>query len=391
LIRNLSIGIALLAIAAIGFWMGLYYAGGAAVRSLVACLLTFGVVWVLLHLNVLRQRYGGLLALGIVALLGAAMPFVEGAFRRLDDLARERLAGQTPSQTATNSVPPPPPTLATAPPAPPTIPLPPEDAPALAGADLGVSSAPKAPAKASRASSSADKPKAPLNTRPIGADGNLRELLVPEPPAGSGKLVRVKEDVKVELDGRPTVIRGGTIAPFKELSDGQVTFLAGDHEISIDMDLVTFTGASREKPEDITRLAKLEVARRYPKLREADSRENVLYVTRVKELELDPDMKEVFFKDPKWPLVIGEQLAQQEGWTRADLATPEDRAEGDGAATPPTPEPGAGPAPENPAPADKKEGAAPEVPANELPAKNEPLLPPNAPPIPQESEPPPAK
>ena len=49
--RNLAWGIALLALAAIGYWLGLYYAGGAATRTLVACLLTFGVVWLLLHFN----------------------------------------------------------------------------------------------------------------------------------------------------------------------------------------------------------------------------------------------------------------------------------------------------------------------------------------------------
>ena len=388
LIRNLSIGIALLALAAIAFWMGIYYAGGAAVRALVACLLTFGIVWVLLHLNVLRQRYGGLLALGIVALLGAAMPFMEGGFRRLDDLARERLAGQAPSQVAASSVPPPPPTLATAPPAPPTIPLPPEDSPTLAGADVAVPATAKAPAKASRAGAPAEKPKTPLNTKPIGTDGLLRELLVPEPPPGSGKLVRVKEDVKVELEGRPTVIRGGTIAPFKELSDGQVTFLAGDHEISIDSSLVIFTGKTKEKTEDINLLAQQEAMNRYPKLRDTASAEYNLYMIRVAESKNAPEMKEVF-ADPKWPLVIAEQLAQQEGWVRADVPAPENN----------TPEPtGAARSDAQPANSESPQPGSPaneapkkEIPANELPAKSDSLLPRNAPPIPQEAEPPPAK
>ncbi len=392
LIRNLSIGIALLAVAAIGFWMGIYYAGGAAVRALVACLLTFGVVWVLLHLNVLRQRYGGLLALGIVALLGTAMPFVEGAFRRLDDLARERLAGQAPSQLAANSVPPPPPTLATAPPAPPTIPLPPEDSPALAAADVAAPTS-KTPAKASRAGSAAEKPKAPLNTKPIGTDGLLRELLVPEPPAGSGKLVRVKEDVKVDLEGRPTVIRGGTIAPFKELSDGQVTFLAGDHEISIDSSLVIFTGKTKEKTEDINMLAQQEAMNRYPKLRDTASAEHNLYMIRVAESRNAPEMKEIF-ADPKWPLVIAEQLAQQEGWLRADLPgtegnvpDPTESAPGDAPAPGAQPTNAEAPSPATPGTDAPKKG----IPANELPAKSDSLLPRNAPPVPQEAEPPPAK
>ena len=213
-----------------------------------------------------------------------------------------------------------------------------------------------------------------MQTKPAGPDG-LRELIVPEPPADAGKLIRVKEDVKVDLDGRPTIIRGWTIAPFKafDVEKGEVTFLAGDHEISISMDLVVFTGVSKERPQDITLLAQQEVMRRYPKLRDADSKENILFVTRVKELQLDPEMKEVFFQDPKWPLVLGEQLAQQENWISSDVAENE--------------------AADAAAPAEGNPGAAPEIPANELPAKPESdsLLSPNAPPIPQESEPPPAR
>jgi hypothetical protein len=374
--RNLVWGIVLLSLAAIGYWMGLYYAGAAATRTLIACLLTFGVIWLLLNLNVLRQRYGGLLGLGMVAFIGTAIPFIEGGFRRLDGLARERLAGETLSPAAL-SVPPPPVTTATAPPAPPTIPLPGDDRrfaatePALdpvPPAQTG-KSAQAGPAKTERATPVKEAPKAPLATKPAGPDG-LRELIVPEPPEGAGKLIRVKEDVKVELDGRPTIIRGGTVAPFKELNDGLVTFLAGDHEVSIAMELVTFTGASKEKPADITKLAQQEVMRRYPKLREEDSRENILFVTRVKELQLDPEMKGVFFEDPKWPLVLAEQLAQQENWARADL--PPDEA----AAEAPTPE---------------KPGSPAEIPANELPADKDSLLSPTAPPLPQRSEPPPPK
>ena len=376
--RNLVWGIVLLSLAAIGFWMGLYYAGAAAARTLVACLLTFGVIWLLLNLNVLRQRHGALFGLGIVAFIGTAIPWVEGGFRRLDGFARERLAGETLSPAA-YTVPPPPVTSATAPPAPPTIPLPGEDS-QFAAVDVSTDSAAPGRAgktsqaaptksKAERAGAETEPPKTPLATKP-GPDG-VRELIVPEPPEGAGKLIRVKEDVKVDLGGRPTIIRGGTVAPFKELNDGLVTFLAGDHEVSIAMELVMFTGTSKEKPEDITKLAQQEVMRRYPKLKEPDSRENILFVTRVKELQLDPEMKLVFFEDPKWPLVLAEQLAQQENWSRGDLPPDE------GAAAAPSTETTDAP-PAN-------------IPANELPADKDLLLPGNLPPIPQQAEPPPAK
>lgn len=348
--RNLTLAITFLVLAVLGLWMGWYYAGGAAIRTMLSCLLTLGVVWLLMISNITRQRHGALFSVGLVALLGSLIPFVEGGLRKFDDLARERLAGQN-----SVTVPPPPVTVATAPPAPPTIPLPPED-PVL-----------KPEPKSERVQSPSiaktvkEPKKAPLKTKPT-ADGSARELLVPEPPPGSGKLIRVKEDVKVDLDGRPTIIRAGTVAPFKAFHDDEVTFLAGDSEISISSDLVMFTGASKESPEEITKLAHQEVMLRYPKIGEKDSRENILFVTRVKEMQLDKEMKD-FFKDPKWPIILAEQLAGQENWVRADV-----------------PDNDAGATPDEPA-----------VPANELPAEKDLLLPAGAPPVPQQAEPPPAK
>ena len=357
--RNLTWAIVALVLGALAFWMGCYYAGAAAARTLIACLGTFGILWLLANGQVLRQRHGVLLGFALVVLLGAAIPFIEGGARRLDAVARERLANQSEMSPAL-TVPPPPPTLATAPPAPPTIPLPPmgDDVTNLARTDK------KAAGEKSAAAATAPK-KPALATKPASDEPGMRELLVPEPDPSAGKVIRLKEDVKVTLDGRPTVIRAGTLAPFKAVSDGQVTFLAGDHEVSIDLDLVTITGASREKPDDIRKMAQMEAMRRYPKLGESDSKENVLYVARVKELQLDPTMKFIF-DDPKWPLVLAEQLAEREGWRRADLAEEE-------------------------APA--KEGN-PAIPENEMPAGSEntdPVGKPVPPLTPQQSEPPPLK
>jgi hypothetical protein len=361
--RNLTWGIIALVLAALGFWLGLHYAGATATRTIVACVVTFGVVLLLANFNILRQRHGILLGLGLTVLLGAAIPFIEGGFRKLDGLARERLGGQ-PEKAPVFTVPPPPPTTATAPPAPPTIPLPAGD-PGVATLDASEDNG-----KPAGAVTAGLKKVAPV-TKPAADDPSARELIVPPPPEGAGRLIRVKEDVKVMLDGRPTIIRGGTIAPFKALSDGQVTFLAGDHEINIEMGLVTFTGVSQEKPEDITKLAHQEVMRRYPKVGIKDSKENILFVTRVKEFELNPDMKAVFFKDPKWPLVMAEQLASQEGWQRVDIAPEED-------------EEVAIPANQKPAgPADEEEKPA-------APAKDSLLTEPS--PVPEQaSEPPPAR
>ena len=103
-----------------------------------------------------------------------------------------------------------------------------------------------------------------------------------------------------------------------------VTFLAGDQEVSVDAGLVTFTGQSQETPEEIKKLAQQELKKRYPAVFEKNSPQNEVFVGRTKELEVElPD----FFKNPRWPLELGEQLAAQEGWSRADKAPDEKETE----------------------------------------------------------------
>ena len=83
----------------------------------------------------------------------------------------------------------------------------------------------------------------------------------------------------------------------------------------MDANLVTFTGQSQETPAEIKKLAEQELRKRYPAVFVKSSPENDIFVARTKELEeLVPD----FFKNPRWPLELGEQLAAQENWTRAD-------------------------------------------------------------------------
>lgn len=292
--RNIALGITCLVLAAIGLWLGLYYAGAAVVRTLVASLGAFGLLMLLNGCGVLRQRNGTFLAMGLVALFGAAIPFIEGAFRKLDRVARANLGGEVEERRVSKELPPPV-TRETAPPAPTAADLPEPETPTLA----------------------ADTARTP--GKPVADDGPPRELLLQPPAANAGKVVRLKDDVKVPLDGRMTILRAGTLAPFKSLEDGKVTFLVNGSEVSIDSELVVFTGTTQEKPADITALAQREARRRYPKIGELDSRENLLFVTRAKEIAQDKEMSTVFFGDPKWPLVLAEQIAEQEGWTRADI------------------------------------------------------------------------
>ena len=293
--RNLTLGIICFALAIIAYWLGRYYAPHTATIALLTSLGSCGVLWLLQNLRVLRQRHGALLGFGLVALLGAGIPFVEGGFRHLDGLARERLS-EGPS-VETNTAPPAVPTLATAPPAP--------VAPLL------------------------EKTVPPLPVE----DDIVREFIAPPLDEKAGKLIRIKEDCIVKIDGRKWRLKRGQIYKFKSLDDGQVTFTAGDEEVTISFDFVAFTGASQETPEKLAqmekadaesrfpmlmKMAQAEAMARYPALAEKDSPENALFLMRVTELKNDPELKVFFFKNPKWPLTLANQLAEENKWKRAD-------------------------------------------------------------------------
>lgn len=296
--RNLAWAVISFLIAAIALWLGLKVNRAAVAQSLFASLGAFGVLWLLYNFRLLRQRNGILLAVALVVLLGTAIPFVVAGLSKLDHLADERLAAKDPDApempAPTLTIP----TEKTAPPAPPTPDLPKEK---------------PAPEKLAQEKAAKEKPTQPAD------DGIVREFMAPPPDPKAGKLIRIKQDCIVTIDGRKWRLKAGQVYQFKGLEDGIVTFSAGDQDVSIEADYVTFTGQSKETPEKITQMAATEAARRYPALGNKDSKENALLIARKKELEQEPAMKEIFFKDPKWPLILAEQLAEQEGWKRADL------------------------------------------------------------------------
>lgn len=319
--RNLAWGVIFLLLASFVFWMGLYLAGRTALRLMVASFGTFGLLWILYSMRVLRQRHGTLMAVGMVALFAAVIPFAELGFQKLDRLARTRLAGEPDGSSAENLAPPPP--------AQPGQPVKPEI------------------------------PPAPEASAPPPSDGIVRELMLPPPDPTAGKLIRVSQDTQVTIGGRQFLIRAGNQFPFKKFADGAVTFLAGEQEVTIDAELVSFTGRSQETPAEITKLAMEELKRRYPGIFEKGTPENEVFVARKK--ELDEVMPEFFKGNPRWPLDLGEQLAAQEKWPRADRA-PEESA----------PEPQDAPPPNN-VPVQTKEVP---VEADLLPPQVSPPLPP---------------
>lgn len=302
--RNLAWAVISFLIAAIALWLGMKINRAAVAQSLFASLGAFGVLWLLYNFRLLRQRNGILLAVALIVLLGTAIPFLVAGLSKLDHLADERLAQKvedapeiaTPVLTI--------PTAKNAPPAPQAPEMPVEK---------------PAPEKAAH-----EKPAPPVD------DGIVREFMAPAPDPKAGKLIRIKQDCLVTIEGRKWRLKAGQLYQFKGLEDGVVTFRAGDQDVSIASDYVTFTGQSKETPEKITQMAAAEAGRRYPALLDKESKENELLLARKKELEQEPAMKEIFFKDPKWPLVLAEQLAAQEGWKRADLpaeTTPPSEAE----------------------------------------------------------------
>ncbi len=277
--RNLTLGIICSALALIAYWLARYYAPQTATITLLTSLGSFGILWLLQNVRLLRQRHGALLGFGLVALLGAVIPFMGGAFRHLDHLASKRFGEEPAVETSPLPVP----TLATAPLAP-TEPL-------------------------------LEKMVPPLPVE----DDIVREFVAPPLDEAAGKLIRIKEDCIVKIDGRKWRFKTGQTYKFKNLDDDQVTFMAGDQEVTIAMDFVTFHGASQETPATITKMAQVEAATRYPALGEKGSPENEFFLMRVTELKNDPEMSVLFFQNAKWPLVLADELAKDKGWKRADI------------------------------------------------------------------------
>ncbi len=283
-VTNLAIAGGLLLSAFLIFWMGLYLSHHVALHTLVASFGTFALVWVLYRLRVFHRPHGGLIAAGAVALFAAALPFVERGLQKLDSVAKAGLGGE-PAKIASEPAPSlPVPTQQNNPGLPPPTPVAPPE------------------------------------------DDTVHDLIAPMPDPSVGKIILVKQDVTVPIAGKKFLIRAGSKFPFTKLEDGMVTFRAGEHEATIDVEMVSIGGQSKETPEEITKLAKTELMRRYPAIGVKDSPENEKFVDRTNELKTElPDI----FKNPRWPLEIGEQLASQEGWSRSD-------APADGVAPPPT-------------------------------------------------------
>jgi hypothetical protein len=305
--RNLAWGVIFLVGALCAFWFASILSSRNAARSLVACLGTFGLVWLFYNLRVLRQRNGIFLALSAILLFGAALPLVEVGFTSLDRLARERLGEE--EKVAKLDVVPPPPTLKTAPPAP--------EAPELA-------------------------PETVLSEKPVPpepVDDVLRELMVPPPPPTAKKVIEITEDVETKINGRRFLVKQGDTFEFISIKDGMTTFKAGTDTVSVSSDVARF----KLSFDELFALANKEAMRLYPGLAEKFSDQNQKFVEASRELkETLPD----FFKSPEWPLKLARDLAAANGWKSVDELADEAKApKSEAPAEPAAPEPVQPPAP----------------------------------------------
>ncbi len=273
-LTNLALAAGMLLSAFLLFWMGSYLANHVALRTLIASFGTFALVYVLHRLRVFQRQHGALIASGAVALFAAALPFVERGFQKLDHAAKAGLAGEPSKAESDPASQLPVPTRQTIPDPPVPVAPPPQE------------------------------------------EEVIRELQAPPPDPSAGRLIRLTQDAKVSINGKKYLIRTGSEFPLREFKDGTVTFLAGNQEVTIDSEMVKFTGKSKETPEAIMKLAQAEAVRRYPAIGTKNSDENQLYLERVTVLRTE---KPELMQDPHWPLIIADELAEELGWKRADL------------------------------------------------------------------------
>jgi hypothetical protein len=270
--RNLQWGTFTLLCALLFLAAGILLRGPRALVPLFIALATFTLLWIAARVRLFQERNGLFLALAWVALLGALVPLLEkGWFFAEREL---QLATHDNASTAPASAP------------------------------------------------SGDQDRAedpPLLTKELG-------IRAPEPR--NGGLVKVLEDSRVLVNGKPYLIKTGELFALDSIKEGQVVFRANELRLSLPEDAVEVTGiasvasASNAGPaavtaptsaEKVTRRAQEEAVRRYPALGVKDSAENKLFM----ETYLDwKNSKSELLDDPEWPLLLADLLAKREGWER---------------------------------------------------------------------------
>jgi hypothetical protein len=276
--------------------VAVFFAGAKAMVYVATCLLTFTALFVLARMHIFRQRNGAFLALGLICVIGTAIPLVEKGYSSAKGLVASR-----PGNTS---------------------------APVVV--------------------SHAVEGYVPL----------LTESFAVSAPQGDGKQVKVITDSRVVIDDKPFLIKAGDRFPLIATKGDEITFGVRDLHISLPANAVevidpkalskgvtsspvkgsttaTATAApasalpgspaakspgkttnSIEDAElaEITRAAQQEAMRRYPALAIKDSLENAMFISTYKQLR-DAGSDD-FFANPEWPIELAELLAKRESWNK---------------------------------------------------------------------------
>lgn len=277
--RNLAWAVITLLLALVLLALAVFFAGARAAVSLGICLLTFSALFVMAKLHLFRQRNGGFLALSIVCLLGALVALAERGFEAADALLRN----QGVFALATHSA----------------------------------------------------SPDAPLLTQSFA-------LSSPDPKK---RQVRILHDSQIVIDGKPFAIKTGDLFPYVESKGSDTTFAVRDLQPTLPSSVVEIIEPTAEvkkvvstadpaapdaKPKtppsktaaptvtdelsQVTKSAQMEAVRRYPALGVKDSRENRTFVATVREMK--DTGEDTFFSNPEWPIILADDLAKREGWSR---------------------------------------------------------------------------
>jgi len=292
--RNLFWGVALLFLALVMLIVAVFFAGAKAMVYVATCLLTFTALFVLARMHIFRQRNGAFLALGLISVIGTAIPLVEKGYSSAKGLVASR--------------------------------------PGNASAPAVVSHAVEG--------------YVPL----------LTESFAVSAPQGDGKQVKVITDSRVVIDDKPFLIKAGDRFPLIATKGDEITFGVRDLHISLPANAVevidpkalskgvtsspakataatataapasALPGATAAKPgkttnsiedtelAEITRAAQQEAMRRYPALAIKDSLENLSFISTYKQLR--DGGSDDFFSNPEWPIELADLLAKREGWNK---------------------------------------------------------------------------
>jgi hypothetical protein len=286
--RNLFVGAGLLLVSLVAVGFAATAFGLRAVLPLLTTAGTVTLLWIAARMRMFRQRNGVFLALGLVALLAAAIPFAEHLVRTMVVQARDGNAADSQAAQA---------------------------------------------AHASSESTSDDGEKVPLLTEELG---------IPPADPNTTRVVRVLKDSRVLVGRKPYLLKAGEVFPYDSKRDNEIVFQAKELRLSLPEDAVEVSGprsdaaalaATNNKDDnaaaataslpggppasaanaELTGQAQREAVRRYPALALKDSAENKLFVETYRDLK---NHNSELLEDPQWPLVLADLLAKREGWER---------------------------------------------------------------------------